>query len=284
MSPFSLHVQVGELREQLVASVELGQTHFQKNNDLRIRIQHMKSIVVKRIIGQWLHATASSFFGAWVQAVHVSRERPNEDMDALVMEALRGRSVKGGDAIVTPRHSLLSYSPVCEQNSRYSPVYERSNHYVSSTSPILSMLPAMDDVAAHTLTHTHTHTAPLYRYPSPQECNREPPPAWYVSLSLSLSLSLAFSLSFSFSFSLVLSRFVFRSLSLPVSLSQCLSFSLSFSFPLSVSLSERLSLTLTLLSFFLSLCLILSLSRSFSRSFTHPLSPSRPSRSLSLPL
>jgi hypothetical protein len=29
--------------------------------------------VVKRIIGQWLHATATAFFGAWAQAVEASK-------------------------------------------------------------------------------------------------------------------------------------------------------------------------------------------------------------------
>jgi len=43
--PAHLFAQVGELREQLVASVELGQRHYKKMHELRARQQHVKSLV-----------------------------------------------------------------------------------------------------------------------------------------------------------------------------------------------------------------------------------------------
>lgn len=100
-------VQVEELRQQLVASIELGELHFKKasrvnlkarfdcgvpssrithpytspgawatclhrnrptdptwlwpqNNELQGRLLHLKKNAIKRVISQWLHATASS--------------------------------------------------------------------------------------------------------------------------------------------------------------------------------------------------------------------------------
>ena len=51
--------QAKELREQLVASIELGQAHFEKNNQMQERLQRQKTMIVKRVINQWLLASRS---------------------------------------------------------------------------------------------------------------------------------------------------------------------------------------------------------------------------------
>ena len=43
--PAQPRAQVVELREQLVASVELGQSHYKKMHELRARQQHVKALV-----------------------------------------------------------------------------------------------------------------------------------------------------------------------------------------------------------------------------------------------
>ena len=52
-----------------MASIELGQAHFEKNNQMQERLQRQKTMIVKRVINQWLAASLSFAFGAWAQAV-----------------------------------------------------------------------------------------------------------------------------------------------------------------------------------------------------------------------
>ena len=52
-----------------MASIELGQAHFEKNNQMQERLQRQKTMIVKRVINNWLASSLSFAFGAWAQAV-----------------------------------------------------------------------------------------------------------------------------------------------------------------------------------------------------------------------
>mmetsp|Transcript_10103 Transcript_10103/g.23588 ORF Transcript_10103/g.23588 Transcript_10103/m.23588 type:complete len:1058 (-) Transcript_10103:146-3319(-) len=80
-----LRTQVEELRDQLLSAVDQSQSHFIAANQMRGRVQHIKSMVVKRMIGQWAYSSASAAFGAWVGAL----EQVHMDKQARQMQQTR---------------------------------------------------------------------------------------------------------------------------------------------------------------------------------------------------
>ena len=141
--------------------------------------------VVKRIIGQWLHATATAFFGAWAQAVEASKvtkgilthscqttafREEGQRNQCLFYFACAGKRcvlrVSRAFSVYAPTHP--PYHACCQPRTQARthspsklPMHQPTTHKTFSLSLLsllsLSLSPSPSLSLSLSLTHTHTN-------------------------------------------------------------------------------------------------------------------------------
>ena len=153
---YQLRVQADELRGQLVASVQLGEANFKKNNEMKMRLVQMKKTMVKRIISHWLHASAATAFGGWVQVVQASKIAGY----AQLQNADRVTHVSGRGIPFSPSMSI-NFLPKAE-----------------ALSPITGAYGSNENVSSNVLRSTQSSWRQLPPTTPATGSNLEPPPSW----------------------------------------------------------------------------------------------------------
>jgi len=179
-----LQAQVSELQHQLIASVEMGQKHFNKIGEMRTRMQRTKASVVARIVGFWTHVSATSAFSAWAAQVVESK---NERQFAIVREETEAlqAGLRTARTAQAAAETSLEAQALREANEQASPMKPLPAAAVAAYASVPPLRPISQAGNGGVRPEQHYAPPPTWstaQAPSNgapvQEMQKPPPPAW----------------------------------------------------------------------------------------------------------